>query len=293
MTSCSLDITELDLLAYADGRLDSMADRKAEVEAYLRDRPALDAILRVDQRVVAKIRDAFAPITHEAPPPRLSAVLSRSRSRKRGIFVRPAWLAAAAAVLVLALMLGWRMGEAVRPSQSLAARDLGELFPAVQNGAENAMTGDVAGSPHDDSAPDLSSWGLSQTSALTTVADGREVLRATYSDESGGAVTIMRSVAQTPHIVSIATSDTDGQHAIFWTEEGVSYSLSGNLPDKELSSIAAHVRNRGVQTPTREGPGAPTPELEHEPAVVAEAEPAQSAGDTPIEPTVAISPYRR
>jgi anti-sigma factor RsiW len=292
MTSCSLDITELDLLAYADGRLDGMPDRKAEVEAYLRERPALDSILRADQRVVAKIRDAFAPIAHESPPRRLSAALSPARSPKQGLYVRPAWLAAAAPVLVLALVLGWRLGEAVRPPQSLAARDMGELFPIVQNGAETALAGDVAAFSGDDSAPDLSNWSLSQTSAFTAIADGREVLRATYSDESGGAVTIMRSVAQTPHIVSIATSDVDGQHAIFWTEEGVSYSVSGNLPETELSSIAAYVRNRGLPAPSREEPAA-RPEPEGEQAVVAEAEPAQSAGDTPIEPTVAISPYRR
>ena len=74
-------ITDLDLMAYADGQLD--AARRATVAAHLATAPEDAAMVEAIMAQNEALRRTLLPIAREAVPDRLKAVLERDR--------QPAW----------------------------------------------------------------------------------------------------------------------------------------------------------------------------------------------------------
>lgn len=143
-------ITELDLMAYADGLLDP--SRRREVEAHLLlipdDRALVEEI--VAQNVA--LRAGLEAIADEPVPPRLAAVLRRE---PRSI-VRPmAQVASIAAIAVLSGLGGWWLGaldqsRAHHPFlQGFAANPADSLteLPETLAGEPVALAGEGASAP--------------------------------------------------------------------------------------------------------------------------------------------------
>lgn len=99
---------ELELIAYADGRLDAGSARGREIEAWLKSHPAADARVRAYVRQDQDIREHYAPLLAEPLPPQLRPNVIRHR--QGGGRSRPPQVAVAAVVaatLVVALALAW------------------------------------------------------------------------------------------------------------------------------------------------------------------------------------------
>lgn len=101
-------ITEIDLLAYADGGLNGDPQRQAEVEQYLRDNPEMSARVTAFVRQNDEIRALYDPVLNEPVPDRLRAALDP---------VARTWLpglvrgAVAATVLLATGAAGWHLGR--------------------------------------------------------------------------------------------------------------------------------------------------------------------------------------
>jgi anti-sigma factor RsiW len=109
-------IDDLDLLAYADGMLDTDPQRKAQVEAHLRANPKTAAYVAELVAQTHALRAAYGPRLSEPVPARLHAALAE-RSRDA---VQPlaAGLRAAAilALMAAAGLTGFMLGQATAPT---------------------------------------------------------------------------------------------------------------------------------------------------------------------------------
>jgi anti-sigma factor RsiW len=99
--------TEAELQAFVDGRLD--ASRRAEVEAWLAERPEEAERVAAYRRLGDELRELYAPLLLEAVPPSLAAFASPARARWRGVAAAAGWIAVG---VVLGAFLGWELHEA-------------------------------------------------------------------------------------------------------------------------------------------------------------------------------------
>lgn len=101
-------VTEIDLLAYADGGLTGDPQRLAEVERYLRDTPEMAARVEAFIRQNAEIRALYNPVLYEQVPERLRATLVPvSRQWQTGLLRG----AVAAMILFSTGVAGWYIGR--------------------------------------------------------------------------------------------------------------------------------------------------------------------------------------
>lgn len=192
-------ISDLDLMAYADGQLD--AARRQTVEAHLAAHPEDAAMVEAIMAQNAALRTTLAGIAEEPVPERLKAVLERD---PRSLW-RPTLQAASVLVLVTASGAGgWWIGQggnvaAVAPPAFLAHLDLdsetGEVMSIESTGAVPALA---------EEAVQLSPTWLSGALSLRLVAPD---LGATFS-----APELQRLVdVEGRPTVLFALDDTDGR----------------------------------------------------------------------------------
>jgi len=105
-------ITEADLQAYVDGRLD--AARLAEVEAYLAAQPAEAARIGAYRAQADRLREIYAPVLDEVVPERLLHSPAGRRSRIVAVAAAFAWMAIGAA-------LGWQLHDFHSPRSGAVA----------------------------------------------------------------------------------------------------------------------------------------------------------------------------
>ncbi len=120
-------ITDLDLMAYADGRLD--AARRGIVAEHLASEADARALVEMFIAQNESLGRALDPIAAEPVPGRLKSVLERSRARP---VLRP--LLQAASVLGLAILSGvggWWLGASHRPVAATPPAFLAGLEPSA------------------------------------------------------------------------------------------------------------------------------------------------------------------
>jgi hypothetical protein len=108
-----MKVSEQEWMAYVDGELDATA--AARVEAAMRADPELAALVATQQRLRARLQQAFAPVLEEPVPIRLSA--TAARAPRRLPMLPPTWLAAAASLALGVLLASWWHGRVEGPLQ--------------------------------------------------------------------------------------------------------------------------------------------------------------------------------
>lgn len=194
-------VTELDLMAYADGLLEGDPGRRAIVEAYLEQRPHAAAFVEEIRAQNAAIRDRYERLLSQPVPEKLAAALDR-RGR------HTARLAARAAVLAVLLAssagLGWFLGSGNDPDRSAVQEFLDQAARYHRVGAASGlgeMTGmqEVAAPPLallsqrialEIVAPDLSELGYTLTDKRRIGPPDDTTVRLTYQDERGAHVSL-------------------------------------------------------------------------------------------------------
>lgn len=111
-----LAVSEADLQAYVDGRLD--AERRALVEAWLAARPDEAERVAAYRRLSGEVRAAYQSMLDEPVPERL-ARLARRRSRWRPVALAAGWLALGMAIGAVATL----ELEARRPGGAFLANE--------------------------------------------------------------------------------------------------------------------------------------------------------------------------
>lgn len=242
------DTLDLDLLAYADGRLDDDAPALARIEARLAAVPELAARMRAYRAQTTALREAYDGRAEEAVPEHLVAVLD---GRRAGA---PRRLYAAAAVMLLTLAAGaagWAIGrgEAPRDTQPQAFMDgsFQDMLAAPgtiamrDTAAEplDWLSGKIALTLH---APDLSELGYVITDKRA-VSDGtREMVRLTYGNGEGKTVSLFLRPRWSEHDEGVTVSTVDGLSVARWRDGPLSSAIAADLPATETAAIAERVR---------------------------------------------------
>jgi anti-sigma factor RsiW len=251
------DITEGDLHAFIDDALSD--ERRLEVENYLAERP--EAARRVEsyRRQRDELRAAFAPAAAEPIPERLNLarmVEARSRSNKRQ------WqaVAAALALVVFGAAGGWSIRRIYEPVSgagiSALAQEAADSFvtytpdrirpvevreqPEMLEWASNRLKRPVA-------APDLTAEGYRfMGGRLVATGHGCAVLFM-YDDDHGSRLVFLSR----PMIVdqnAPMEQHGNGRIAEFaWSENGIGYSIVGQISSQLLERIAGDARRQLTQ----------------------------------------------
>ncbi|HWV22019.1 MAG TPA: anti-sigma factor [Devosia sp.] len=248
------EITRDTLMAYADGTL-APADR-AEVEAYLADRPDAAAEIALTQRQSDGIRTLYGPVAAEPVPPRLSVEkLLKIRQKRRNRVV----LHAAAAVVLVGLGLGsgWLLrGQVDRPN--IADRLIADAVSAhTVFVSENRHAVEVGGA---DSAhlsswlsnrlqttlamPDLSASGLVFLGGRLLPAPdvpGGRAAQLMYEDTDGARLTLYVTPSPGPGTPSYELANLGLDTALFWADAAISCTITAPYSPEKLQAIARTV----------------------------------------------------
>jgi anti-sigma factor RsiW len=248
-------ITDLDLMAYADGQLD--AARRQTVEAHLAATPTDAAMVEAIMAQNAELRASLSGIAEEQVPERLKAVLERDPEP----LLRPLLKVAS----VLALMAtsglgGWWLGQGPDRQTATPPAFLAGMAPdleAIGRGTADAdaPVAAVAGEAVETPMP----W-LADQVALTLAApslgasfvspeldrlvdgDGRPTIRFKLAGPEGRQLDLYLQTRKptVPADVRLveAGAETHGGTAAYWQDGPLVWALTGDIAGQELVTLA-------------------------------------------------------
>jgi anti-sigma factor RsiW len=249
MTGAGIAITDADLLAYADGRLDP--ERRAAVEAWLADRPEERKRVEEWERQNAALRGALDPVANEPVPAALAAAL-HGTPRRRAV---PDMVAAAAVAVAFAVGLGagfalWSTAPAP-PRVELATVGLDahriyavEIRHPVEVGAEeeqHLVTWLTKRLDTPVKAPDLSGEGLHLLGGRLIPSGDKPAALLMYEGESGERYSLLVAREPAAQMTAFRYAEADTIGAFYWVDGGAGYALSCPADRNRLLRIARAV----------------------------------------------------
>lgn len=249
-------ITDNDLLAYVDHRLD--APRRAEVEAWLAAHPERAAEVQhwvqQNEAIAALFGGPAEPVPARLDPRRLAA------RRAERFAAWPRYAAAAVVVLALGAGIGWAGRDWLQPPETAA-----ETLIASAVGAhrlyvlENRHAVEVGAGEQQHLFTWLSNRIERQIATPDLVAEGFELvggrlLPGSYEDaDAGPAAQLMYQNASAQRVtVYITAADPslgkayqfesrDAVEAFYWSDDRITCTVVGDLPEEEMKAVARKV----------------------------------------------------
>lgn len=224
-------IREIDLLAYADDRLDE--SRRTAVEAYLRAHPKQAARIADHRRHIALIRDLYAPVLAEPVPERLA------RAASPAVSPWPRQALRAAAVLALCVstgVAGWWIGggpggppvvESMVRASDETPNGGGVTLAAARPGLVDTLL--AADRPVGElrlAVPPLDTLGaiLEEVEPLRH-EDGTSILRAGYRSADGGRFTLLIALRPSETAPTVRSRTVDSRTVPYWEAGGATFAL--------------------------------------------------------------------
>jgi len=257
MTDPVRPITDEDLNAYTDGRLDPA--RREEVEAYLEENQ--DAAARVASYRIqnAQIREAFDPILDEKVPEDLIQAVTQPAGRW---WVRPQAIAAGIALFIAGGLAGWGGNDLSRPELAQVAephftryavsahriytREVRHAVEVPANQEKHLVRWLSKRLGHQLKVPGLQSVGFELVGGrlLATPDDGRAA-QFMFEDAKKRRLTLyVRSsnqAEQTAFRYEQAGEGAKAQSMFYWIDQPFAYALIGPLKRDELLKISTAV----------------------------------------------------
>jgi anti-sigma factor RsiW len=254
MTDRKISVTEDELHAYVDGELP--AERRADVETWLAAHPE-DAERVQSWRAMAEMLHArYDAVAHEPVPNRLEVERLVRRPRR--------WIYGAAAAVIVAFVVGGAVGWVAHgaskapstfQSFTLDALDAHRLYvvevrhPVEVPGNERAhlqawLSKRCGWTVR---APDLETSGLKLVGGRLLPGPNGPASFLMYESASGERFTIYaaRTESGATHM-RYTTMDKDG--ALFWTDRGVGYVVSGGSDRDRLTQVAQAVYDQAEKS---------------------------------------------
>lgn len=243
--------TEAELQAYVDDRLD--AARRAELEAWLAERPEEAERIAAYRRLGDELRELYAPLLEEAVPPSLAA-FGPARARWRRVAAVAGWVAVGAALGGLA---GWELRE-TRPEVA-AAPEVGaamarraaiahatyspEVRHPVEVGADQeahlvAWLSKRLGAPL--RTPKLEAVGYSLVGGRLLPGDNGPVAHFMYQCNRGTRVTLYVRTEMAGNRETAFRYAREGNVGVFyWVDRKLGYALSSaDISKEDLLKVA-------------------------------------------------------
>ena len=265
MSERKLDITEAELLAYADGKLDAGAT--AAVAAWLAVHPDKAAEVTHWQRQNEALTALFDPVAHEPVPQRLRPQTIARRRAANSNFGLPQMAAAAVVLLALGGTLGWGGRDYFNPAE--APSDV-LITSAVTAHAlyvkENQHAVEVTAAEKDHlvswlsnridlpiSTPDLALEGFA-------LVGGRLLPPSEYADTGPAAQLMYENGAAERVTVYITSALPDGAtayefttrkalDAFYWANDKITCTVVGDLPETQMQAVAKKVYQQLTRRP--------------------------------------------
>ncbi len=262
-------VSELDLLAYADGLLDHDPGRKAQVEAYLREAPAEAVRVKAYAAQTQALRDTYDPRADEPVPQALLDTLSGQPRRSRA-----AWMRAAAmvAVSVGAGLVGWYLGQHSARAPDLARQPVASVLRGMAAGEQNVKQASSSTVVPDGElrwrnegvalslrVPDLASLGYDLTARRNVSQDGAQAVALTYEAADGTAVQLFIAPKAHQRGEAISVERQDGTSVAFWGQGPLAFAAVTKKSDQDFHRLAERIRDVLLATPESTPEEHPTP----------------------------------
>lgn len=249
-------VTENDLMAYADDRLDPA--RRTEIEAWLAEHPERAAEVQLWRQQNEAIR-ALHGATAEPVPPRLDPRrLAAHRSERLRQWPR---LAAAAVVLIaIGSTLGWLGRDWIEPPETPAEILIGSAIGAHQLYVrENRHAVEVGANDRDHLfnwlsnrverpiiAPDLAAEGFELVGGRLLPASYEDetagpAAQLMYQDASGQRITVYITAARPDVGKAYEFENRDALDAFYWADDRITCTVVGDLPQDQMQTVARKV----------------------------------------------------
>jgi anti-sigma factor RsiW len=250
MTTGCPPVSNEDLVAFADGRLD--AARAAEVESWLAEHPDEAKEVETWRQQTALLKATLDPVIDEPVPPELTDVLRPPRPR------RLAWaLAAAAAAAIVAFPLGMAFGWYLTGGRMVGA---GERLAETGISSYRIYTAEVRhpvevwaeeeqhlvkwltkrlGVPV--KAPDLSRNGLHLVGGRLLAEREAPLALLMYEDDSGRRFTLLVEHITEARPTAFRYIEKNDAGAFYWVDGEVGYALTGPADRAALLQVAETV----------------------------------------------------
>lgn len=250
-------VSELDLLAWADGLLDDDPGRKAAVEAALESDPELRARAEAFCAQTRALRAAYDRRLAEPVPERLLAMLERPARPRAG----PALRAAAVALLVAgAGVAGWQFGQDGRPAgwsaEALVERAYAQFIADRPGAAEGAVEPALGATATDAQplgwladeisirlkAPNLTEAGFRLVAKEAVEAGDGQIVRLDYAGAGGQGFSLFLAPRWESRAAGIAQVERGGVSMAFWLDGPLASTVVAQMPAAETRALAETVR---------------------------------------------------
>ena len=268
-------VSEMDLLAYADGLLDHDPGWKARVEMYLRNVPDAAARVEAYREQTRALHTAYGARAEEPVPPHLLDTLT-TRPRTEGVSSLRA--AAMVAVCVAAGLAGWVLGHNTARGPEPGAEPLSAVLRGMADGdgaAEQASAAAVApggelrwrdqGVGLSLHVPDLGALGYGLTARRNISQDGAQAVALTYQAADGATVRLFIAPKALPRGETITVEREGGASVAYWGHGPLAFGAVVDRPERDIRQLAQRIRavlhDMSKQTPEqqRHAPDLPMP----------------------------------
>lgn len=244
-------LNELELLAYADGLLDTDPARKASVERRLEASPADAERVRIHQAQNLALRRAYDARIDDPVPARFYGALEIRRRTPR--FVR----AAAAVVMVAAVgVAGWMLGSREGETNWSAEEFIEQSYVSYSGsrpGGESVDTGRSANASALQwlsqrislslKVPDMSAEGYVLTDRRTVTVDGGQFVRLSYKATDGRIFDLILQPRWEASDPGVRVAQRRDVSLAYWFDGPLAHAVVSNLPPVEARKLAIAVRD--------------------------------------------------
>lgn len=270
-------ISEIELLAFVDGKISPDSARYREIEDILNRQPALADRVAAYRQQNAALTRAYSGIADQPAPAWLLDVLNNDAGRRQSRFTPRMRMAASLAAVLISGGLGWYAGGlGDQPDIDTTAlmdvvRDGGlasmnNRAPGAAGAAFDLATtvgaGAVDRAALEIPAPDLAREGFTFVSRARITRSDREVLALTYRNPDNESVRILIAPRLSQPHQPIRLERQGDLSMGYWTEGGLAIALIGRLDTADTRALAESVRRK---TEIRLADDMPAPVIRHMP----------------------------
>jgi len=226
-------VTDWDLHAYADGRIDPETEHARAVEAYLAANPAEQSRVRAYHAQDEAIRARYRHVLAQPVPARLRPESLRAGRAPRRPLLRAA---AGVALLVCATLIGWLAGQqSDRPLARFADRTTAYLS-AQQGSKPSGSTAALESLSALGGAPDFRTEGLELVGAREL--DNGGMYEARYRDRGGRELRLFVAPDPQRHDILMSRTADGDRKVVYWQQGPLMYGLTGDFDEGLLDDFA-------------------------------------------------------
>jgi anti-sigma factor RsiW len=247
-------MTENDLHAYVDGRLDAAAQRR--VDAWLAEHPEDAATVHAYRLQNSGIHAAFDPVVEEGVPPAMDALVHRRSRRVRTAGWPWLRLAASVALLLAGGVAGWFLHgaqnpSAIGPAETFADQAIGahRIFVAevrhpveVRADQEAHLVAWLSKRLNTKlRAPDLRGSGYSLVGGRLLAEGAKPAAQFMYEEPDGQRITVYVRAFDGGSDTAFHFISHKGVSAFYWIDKSFAYALVAPMNREKLLTIAQKV----------------------------------------------------